>query len=56
MSLLAEPKARQLLDEATLAVAAVRHGQEHLTEFLQHYLPHFYRHEQRAPATLNDRA
>jgi len=52
MSLLEHPKAQELLAEATLTAAAVRHCQEHLTQFLQRYLPHFYRQEQRALATL----
>jgi SRSO17 transposase len=52
MSLLEHPKAQELLADATLSAAAVRHCQEHLTQFLLRYLPCFYRHEQRALATL----
>jgi SRSO17 transposase len=52
MSLLEDSQARQLLDDATLSAAAVRHCQEHLTQFLQRYLPLFYRKEQRDLATL----
>src|SRR2546430_5832399 len=52
MSLLEHPKAQELLADATLTPAAVRHCQEHLTHFLQRYLPLFYRQEQRQLATL----
>jgi SRSO17 transposase len=52
MSLLDDPKAQQLLADATLTAAAVRHCQQHLTRFLERYLPLFYRKEQRALATL----
>lgn len=52
MSLLEHPKAQELLADATLTAAAVRHCQEHLTQFLQRYLPRFYRQEQRDLATL----
>jgi SRSO17 transposase len=52
MSLLEHPKAQELLADATLTAAAVRHCQEHLTQFLQRYLPWFYRQEQRDLATL----
>jgi SRSO17 transposase len=52
MSLLEHPKAQELLADATLTAAAVRHCQEHLTAFLRRYLPLFYRQEQRDLATL----
>ena len=52
MSLLEHPKAQELLADATLTAAAVRHCQDHLTQFLQRYLPLFYRKEQRPLATL----
>jgi SRSO17 transposase len=52
MSLLDQPQAQELLDDATLRPAAVRACQEHLTEFLQQYLPLFYRREQRDLAML----
>jgi len=52
MSLLEHPKAQELLADATLSAADVRRCQEHLTQFLQRYLPLFYRKEQRALATL----
>src|SRR5437588_7778968 len=52
MSLLEHPKAQQLLADAELTPASVRRCQEHLTQFLQRYLPRFYRQEQRELATL----
>jgi SRSO17 transposase len=52
MSLLDKPQAQALLADAVLTPAAVRSCQEHLTEFLQRYLPLFYRREQRDLATL----
>jgi SRSO17 transposase len=52
MSLLEHPKAQELLADATLTAAAVRHCRDHLTHFLQRYLPRFYRQEQRDLATL----
>ena len=52
MSLLEHAKAQELLADATLTAAAVRHCQEHLSQFLQRYLPRFYRQEQRELATL----
>ena len=51
-SLLKRPEAQALLRDATLTAAAVRHCQEHLTQFLQRYLPLFYRDEQRQLATV----
>jgi SRSO17 transposase len=52
MSLLDRPQARELLADAVVSPAAVRGCQEHLTAFLQRYLPLFYRKEQRDLATL----
>jgi SRSO17 transposase len=52
MSLLERPQAQALLADAVVSPAAVRGCQEHLTAFLQRYLPRFYRKEQRALATL----
>jgi SRSO17 transposase len=52
MSLLEHPTAQELLDDATLSAQAVRHCLDHLTHFLQRYLPLFYRTEQRPLATL----
>jgi SRSO17 transposase len=51
-SLLQHPEAQALLADATLTPAAVCHCQEHLTQFLQRYLPRFYRKEQGALATV----
>src|SRR5439155_20146463 len=52
MSLLEQPQAQALLADAAVSQTAVRACQEHLTAFLQRYLPLFYRHEQRDLATL----
>jgi SRSO17 transposase len=52
MSLLEQPQAQALLADAVVSPAAVRGCQEHLTAFLQRYLPLFYRREQRDLATL----
>jgi SRSO17 transposase len=52
MSLLNQPQAQALLADAVVSPAAVRGCQEHLTAFLQRYLPLFYRREQRDLATL----
>jgi SRSO17 transposase len=52
MTLLERPQAQELLADAVVSPAAVRGCQEHVTEFLQRYLPLFYRREQRALATL----
>jgi SRSO17 transposase len=51
-SLLQHPEAQALLDDASLTAAAVRHCLDHLTQFLQRYLPRFYREEQRDLATV----
>jgi SRSO17 transposase len=52
MSLLEHPTAQELLADAELTAASVCRCQEHLTQFLQRYLPRFYRQEQRELATL----
>ena len=52
MSLLEHPKAQELLDDATLTATAMHGCQEHLTRFLQRYLPLFYRKGQRELATV----
>lgn len=52
MSLLEQPQAQALLADAAINPAAIRACQEHLTTFLQRYLPLFYRQEQRDLATL----
>ena len=52
MSLLKRPQAQALLADAVVSPAAVAGCQEHLTQFLQRYLPLFYRQEQRDLATL----
>jgi SRSO17 transposase len=52
MSLLEHAKAKALLAEAVLTPASIRHCQEHLRQFLQRYLPLFYRDEQRELATV----
>src|SRR4051812_14707471 len=50
MSLLDHPDAQALLADATLTPEAVDGGQGRLTDFLQRYLPRFYRVEQQAHA------
>ena len=52
MSLLDLPEAQALLDDAILTPEAVQDCADRLTGFLQRYLPHFYRSEQRQNATL----
>src|ERR671913_2082124 len=52
MSLLEHPDAQALLADATVTPEHVRDCQDRVTPFLQHYLPRFYRAEQRAHATL----
>jgi SRSO17 transposase len=52
MSLLEHPAAQVLLADTALSAHAVRHCLDHLTHFLQRYLPLCYRTEQRALATL----
>jgi SRSO17 transposase len=52
MSLLDKPEAQVLLNDANFTADAVRGCADRLTGFLQRYLPHFYRVEQRDNATL----
>ena len=52
MSLLDHPEAQALLNDATLTPKTVRGCADRLTGFLQRYLSHFYRVEQRGNATL----
>src|SRR5512144_33863 len=52
MSLLDHPDAQALLADAVLTPDEVRGCQDRLTSFLERYLPHFYRAEQRTNATL----
>jgi SRSO17 transposase len=52
MSLLDQPEAQALLNDAVLTPEAVADCADRLTGFLQRYLPHFYRSEQRHNATL----
>ena len=47
MSLLDHPEAQALLDDAILSPDTVRRCADRLTDFLQRYLPKFYRVEQR---------
>jgi SRSO17 transposase len=51
-TILEHPTAQALLDDATLSPAAVAACRDHLTRFLQRYLPLFYRDEQRQLAPL----
>jgi SRSO17 transposase len=52
MSLLEHPEAQTLLADAIVTPDQVRGCQDRLTDFLQRYLPRFYRVEQRTHATL----
>jgi SRSO17 transposase len=52
MSLLDHPEAQALLNDATVLPDTVRDCADHLTGFLERYLPKFYRAEQRQNATL----
>jgi SRSO17 transposase len=52
MSILQQPEAFALLQDAEVSAAEVRGCQERLTDFLERYLPCFYRREQRAHARL----
>jgi SRSO17 transposase len=52
MSLLDHPEAQALLDDSPVSPDSVRGCSDRLTEFLQRYLPRFYRSEQRENATL----
>jgi SRSO17 transposase len=51
MSLLDQPEAQVLLNDANLTAEAVRDCADRLTDFLKRYLPQFYRVEQRDNAT-----
>jgi SRSO17 transposase len=51
MSLLEHPNAQALLNDATVSAESVRDCIGRLTDFLQRYLPKFYRAEQRDNAT-----
>jgi SRSO17 transposase len=52
VSLLEHPQAQALLDDATVRPTDVRGCQEHVSQFLQRYLPLFYRRELRELATV----
>jgi len=52
LSLLKHPKAQELLKDATLSARDVEGCRERLTQFLERYLPLFYRTEQRQLAAL----
>jgi SRSO17 transposase len=52
MSLLDHPDAQTLLEDALLTPEAVRGCRDRLRRFLNRYLPHFYREEQRDHAAL----
>ncbi|WP_165253724.1 IS701 family transposase [Paludisphaera soli] len=52
MSLLDHPEAQALLADAVVMPESVRGRDDRLTDFLQRYLPRFYRVEQRATAAL----
>ena len=52
MSLLDHPEAQALLNDAIVLPDTVRDCADHLTGFLERYLPKFYRAEQRQNATL----
>ena len=52
MSLLEHPDAQALLADAVVTPDQVRGCQDRITNFLQRYLPRFYRAEQRTHATL----
>jgi SRSO17 transposase len=51
MSLLEQPEAQALLDDATVSADTVRGCTDRLSGFLRRYLPRFYRVEQRDNAT-----
>src|SRR5512135_3296358 len=52
MSLLDHPEAQALLNDAIVLPDTVRDCADHLTSFLERYLPKFSRAEQRQNATL----
>jgi len=51
MSLLEDPEAQALLADAEVSADDVRGCRDHITRFLERYLPLFYREEQRRHAT-----
>jgi hypothetical protein len=51
-SILEHPEAVALLETAMVTTTVVRGCERHLTQFLEHYLPLFYRKEQRGNATI----
>jgi SRSO17 transposase len=51
-SILEHPQALALLESATVTASVVRGCERHLTQFLERYLPWFYRPEQRENATI----
>jgi SRSO17 transposase len=51
-SILDQPEAVALLESTTVTTTVVRDCERHLTQFLEHYLPFFYRKEQRENATI----
>ena len=51
-TILEHPEAQALLEQAVLTPQAVVGCKQRLTRFLQRYLPHFYRKEQRENATI----
>jgi SRSO17 transposase len=51
-SLLEAPEAQELLEQAKLRPSTVRECEQHLTKFVQRYLPCFYRKEQRENARM----
>ena len=52
MSILEHPRAQALLQDAELTSQAVVGCRERLADYLQRYLPSFYRHEQRRAARV----
>lgn len=50
MSLLDHPEAHALLADAEVSAGDVRGCRDHMTRFLNRYLPSFYRREQRGHA------
>jgi len=52
MSLLKTPEAQRLLEQTELSPSAVRTCERDLTQYLQRYLPWFYRKEQRTNARI----
>jgi SRSO17 transposase len=52
IGILGDPRAEALLEDAMLSAAAVRGCEKRLTEFVERYLPLFYRKEQRQHAAV----